>query len=204
MAETDLRHPDRCCFQRSTYHVTASRIVEDHRARSASTIDVDNPTFAHADTASTSSTRLAHRDQTGGDVGSTTAEMVRAGSSTHSPVGGRRPVPRHDRQRAADETADSFKDGHERRVWSDELSGPPVPELPPGEVFAEVTHGGYDPPRPGYASPVVRVSAASPRRRWTSNASSTQNDSMMWVDPSRAGIAGRSGRFSRSMTPRPS
>jgi hypothetical protein len=117
-----------------------SRVFEDHWASSASIIDVDNPTLTSADAARTSSDRRSHRDQTGGEVGSTAAEMVTPGSSTQTPVGGRRPVPRHDRQRAADSTPDALKDGQECSAWADEGAIPSVPELVPGEVWGEVTH----------------------------------------------------------------
>lgn len=140
LSELASKHPSNGTTAAAWRSSSRSRVGEDHRASSASSIDVDNPTLAHADATSTSSSRLLHRDQTGGDVGSTTAEMVRAGSSTHSPVGGRRPVPRHDRQRAADSTADSFKEGHELRSRAPELARPSVDELSPVEVCAEVTH----------------------------------------------------------------
>lgn len=110
-------------------------IVEDHGPSHSTIVDMDGPPAPATHATSTSSNRLIHRDQADGEVGCTAVEMVTPGSSTHSPVGGRRPVPRHDRQRATDSTPDALKDGQERRSWPPEFAGAPIDELSSGEVW---------------------------------------------------------------------
>lgn len=61
-------------------------------------------------------------------------------SATHSPVGGRSPVPRHNGQRPTDSTAESFKPGEKGAGGTDEPAGSSVPELLRREVGGEVTH----------------------------------------------------------------
>src|SRR5688500_10445190 len=112
---------------------------------------MDDPPTPVTKAPSTSSNRLLHRDAAFGDVGSSSTEMLRVRSTTDRSVVGRTPVPRHDGQRPACSTAESFED-------IDELSGGPrsapvstgalATELLEGEVRREVTHRPALRPRP--------------------------------------------------------
>lgn len=101
---------------------------------------MDHPTFAVANAAEANSTRLVHGDQARGEVSCIPKEMPRLSSATHSPIRGRRPVPRHDGQRPADSSSESLKLLDEFRRRSLGSPGSVVLELPPAEVRGEVTH----------------------------------------------------------------
>jgi hypothetical protein len=101
---------------------------------------VYHPTTAVTDASSASTKRLKYRDSARGDIGRPSHEMLTVPSTTHTPVCGRRPVPRHDGQRPARSTADALEDLDELWVRANDLSRPVITELPAAEMRAEISH----------------------------------------------------------------
>lgn len=97
---------------------------------------MDGPPIPVTNPTSTSSKRLPHSDQPAWDIRRSPREMLRPGSTTDKPVGGRTPVPRHDGQRPADAIAERLEDPDELGVWADEFPGTSVDKLAPREVSA--------------------------------------------------------------------
>lgn len=118
-----------------------SVVGPDHRGSTWSSIDVDHPVSPMTNAASTKSNRRVHVQKAPGDVGGGSQAMLRPRSTTRTPVTGRTPVPRHDRQRPARSISDSLEDRDEPRrrapAWEEAVT---ALELAPGEVPGEVTH----------------------------------------------------------------
>ena len=91
---------------------------------------MDDPSAVVTNAPSTSSDRRLHREAAWRDVGRTSTEMLRVGSTTDSPVVGRTPVPRQDGQRPASSNGtERLEDGEELLGWTDEPAAVMAPEL---------------------------------------------------------------------------
>lgn len=106
-------------------------------------VDVYHPAAAVPNAPSATTNRFFHRAVPARDVGGGSHEMLTVPSTTHAPVRGRRPVPRHDGQRPSSERSDALEDVDELPGRSDELPRLVVTELPSAEVRTQISHGYY-------------------------------------------------------------
>lgn len=99
---------------------------------------MDDEPIAVTNAPSASSNRLRHRVAAALDVGRTSTQMLRVGSTTDSSVVGRTPVPRHDGQRPSSSSGPEELEDLDELRRRGRLTAVPAaasaPELRAGEV----------------------------------------------------------------------
>lgn len=104
-------------------------------------VQMDDPTVVVvAHTSSATVKRLSHRATSRCNVSSTTVDVLRVSSSTHTSVVRRRAVATDDRERLARDRSDALEDLDKLRVRTDDVMRAMLIELPSGEMWTQVPH----------------------------------------------------------------